>query len=185
MNALDVARRLASCFDEDHIRYGIGGALALGIWGAPRATKDVDVTVFVPESELSRVIDTLERAGVMVDRLSAAKDVSRIGMFKGRLGVTFVDVFMLGHPQYEAMQARLQSVADEHGTLSVISPEDLMIHKLVFGRGKDTTDLERLLAVRPTMDITYVRSWLVQMVPAGDKRLEVLDDLERRFAAPT
>lgn len=64
-----------------------------------------------------------------------------------------------------------------------ISAEDLCLHKLLFGRAKDVTDLERLLAVRPLIDLAYVRSWLVQMVPAGDRRLEILDDLEQRFAA--
>jgi hypothetical protein len=38
--------------------------------------------------------------------------------------------------------------------------------------------------LRPTLDLAYVRGWLVQMVPAGDPRLDVLDDLTRRFAAP-
>ncbi|MBL0216129.1 MAG: hypothetical protein IPQ07_19880 [Myxococcales bacterium] len=47
MNPIDAARRLAAAFDADGLSYGIGGALALGVWGAPRATKDVDVSVFV------------------------------------------------------------------------------------------------------------------------------------------
>jgi len=54
LNALAVARRIAERLDEDGLPYGIGGALALGVWGAPRATKDVDLTVFVGEHELSR-----------------------------------------------------------------------------------------------------------------------------------
>jgi len=41
--------------------------------------------------------------------------------------------------------------------------------------------VERLLAVRAGLDLAYVRSWLVQMVPAGDTRIAVLDDLAARF----
>ena len=43
----DVLARLADQFDEDGLAYAVGGALALGAWGVPRTTSDVDVSVFV------------------------------------------------------------------------------------------------------------------------------------------
>lgn len=184
MNAFDAARSIGERLDEDQLPYGIGGALALGVWGVPRATKDVDLSVFATASELSRVLDSLERAGVLVDRTAAARDVARIGLFHGRLGRIVIDVFLSDHPQYNEMQRRCHRITDPSGrAMSFISAEDLALHKLVFGRDKDVTDLEGLVAVRPEIDLGYVRRWLVQMVPAGDRRLAVLDDLERRFAA--
>jgi hypothetical protein len=182
MNAYESARHIGRCFDDDQIEYAIGGALALGVWGAPRATIDVDISAFVPRAELARVLDSLERAGVLIRRADAARDVERVGFFKGRLGRVVVDVFLSEHPQYLAMQKRVHRFTDLEGwTLSVISPEDLCIHKLLFGRDKDVADLERLLATRE-LDLRYIRTWLTQMVPAGDRRIAVLDDLERRFA---
>lgn len=183
LNALVVARRLAERLDEDDIAYGIGGALALGAWGAPRSTRDVDITVFVPESDLPRCLDALERAGVLLDRGDAARDVARIGMFKGRAGKIMVDVFLMAHPQYGEMKARCVRIDDAAGgELSFISAEDLCLHKLLFGRPKDVIDLEELLARRPAIDLGYVRGWLTRMVPPGDARLDVLDNLEQRFA---
>jgi hypothetical protein len=185
LNALKVARRIAERLDEDGIAYGIGGALALGAWGAPRSTKDVDMTVFIPESELPRCLDALERAGIMIDRSGAARDVARIGMFKGRAGRILVDVFLMGHPQYDDMKLRCVAFDDDAGgKLSFISAEDLCLHKLIFGRPKDVIDLEQLLSHRPSLDLAYVRHWLTRMVPAGDPRLALLDDLERRFVTP-
>lgn len=184
MSVNDVARRLGQCFDDDGIAYAIGGALALGVWGAPRQTQDVDVSVFVSPDELPRVFDALERAGVMLDRADATRRVERTAFFQGRLGRTIVDVFLSEHPQYEAMRQRATRVVDPTGAaLSFISAEDLCVHKLLFGRPKDLVDLERLLAVRPGLELTYVRGWLEQMVPAGDHRLEVLEDLARRFGS--
>ena len=181
MNAIDAAHRIASCFDEDAIPYGIGGALALSVWGIPRATVDVDVSVFVRPDELPRVLDSLERAGVVVNHDDARRGVEKLGFFKGRLGRTLVDVFLSEHPQYEAMHRRTQRITDAQGrAVAFISAEDLCIHKLVFGRPKDVADLEAVLASRK-LDLAYVRSWLVQMVPSGDHRLAVLDELERRF----
>jgi hypothetical protein len=185
MNPIDVARRLASVFVDDGLPYGLGGALALGVWGAPRATKDVDVSVFVESSQVARVLDSLERAGAMVRREDATRDVARIGLFQARLGKIIVDVFISDHPQARVMATRVRRIAEPDGTLlAFISAEDLCIHKLLFGRAKDIVDLERLFAVR-TLDTAYVRSWLVQMVPEGDQRLAVLDDLEQRFGSTT
>jgi hypothetical protein len=183
ISAHEVALRLASCLDNDGIPYGIGGALALGALGAPRATKDVDITIFVPEAELPRAFDALERAGLMFDRAAAARDVARIGLFKARSGRMIVDIFLSAHPQYDAMQARRVSIEVEGGRLWFLSAEDLCLHKLIYGRPKDLIDLERLIAVRPDMDLAYVRSWMVRMIPAGDHRFAALDDLERRFAS--
>jgi hypothetical protein len=52
--------------------------------------------------------------------------------------------------------------------------------KLVYGRDKDVTDLERLFAVR-ALDVAYIRGWLARM-PVDATRIARLDDLERRFA---
>jgi hypothetical protein len=182
MSALEVAKRIAARLEEDGIPYGLGGALALGAWGAIRFTKDVDMTIFVREDELPRAFDALERAGVMLDRTNAVRDVSRIGMFKGHAGRIVVDVFITGHPQYEEMKHRCVVIEDPAGgRLSFISREDLCIHKLLYGREKDVIDLEHLIARNRDMDLAYVRGWLTKMVPAGDRRLQLLDNLERRF----
>ena len=184
ISAHEVALRIATHLDDDGIPYGIGGALALGALGAPRATKDVDITIFVPEAELPRAFDALVRAGLMFERAAATRDVARIGLFKARSGKMVVDVFLSPHPQYDAMKARRVSIEVEGGRLWFLSAEDLCIHKLIYGRPKDLIDLERLVAVRPDMDLAYVRSWLTRMIPAGDRRFGALDDLERRFTAP-
>lgn len=183
-SAHQVALRIAKCLDEDGIEYGIGGALALGALGAPRATKDVDITIFLPEAQLPRAFDALERAGLLLDRAAATRDVARIGLFKARAGKMIVDVFQSGHPQYDEMKSRRISLEAFGERLWFISAEDLCLHKLIYGRPKDLIDLERLIAVRPTMDLAYVRSWMARMIPAGDRRFAALDDLERRFKAP-
>lgn len=184
MTAIEAARRIGVRFDDDGIPYAIGGALALGVWGAPRATKDVDISVFVPRDELGRVLDSLERAGVLIARERATADIARIGLARGMLGGVVIDLFLTEHPQYAEMGRRARRIVDPTGwSGSFISAEDLCVHKLVFGRHKDLGDLENLLAARPDLDLGYVRGWLVQMVPAGDGRLAALDELERRFTA--
>jgi hypothetical protein len=177
MNAFELSEHIARRLDEDELPYAIGGALALTAWALPRDTKDVDISIFAAEHELPRVIDSLERAGVMLDRNDAEKSVARIGMFTGRAGRTLVD-----SPHFLEMHRRRRKLRYPSGAeLWFISAEDLCIMKLVYGRSKDVPDLERMFALLP-LDLGYVRDWLTKMVPAGDRRFELLDDLERRFA---
>jgi len=181
MTAFEIATHLAACLDEDQLPYALGGALALTAWAIPRDTADVDISIFVEEARLDAVVDALERAGVMVDRADARKSLARIGMFTGRCGRTLVDVFVSEHPHFLEMARRRVQVAVSNGpTLWFLSAEDLAVLKLMYGRTKDIADLERLFGA-VALDIEYVRSWLAQIVPAGDRRLAILDDLERRF----
>ena len=41
----EVAGRLADRLDEENLAYAIGGALALGVWGVPRMTSNVEKTM--------------------------------------------------------------------------------------------------------------------------------------------
>ncbi len=179
---LEIARWLADRLDEDRLPYALGGALALAAWSGPRQTVDVDLAVFVGEEELARVIDAVERAGAVVARDDAARSVASTGMFIAQLGRTRVDVFLATHPVHEEM-ARRRVAVDVDGTpMWFLSPEDLALLKLFYGRPKDLIDLERLFAAQSDVDVPYIRSWLERIVPPGDRRLSTLDDLARRFA---
>ena len=182
MSAADVARRFADRLDEAGISYAIGGALALGVWGAPRTTVDVDISVFVEATDIAPVLDALERAGAMVDRSDAARQATRIGLFRARLGRTPVDVYVRAHPHFDEMRARRRPVPDPDGTTRwFVSAADLAVLKLFYGRDKDLIDLERLFSVRRDIDVDYVRAWIEKMVTPGDRRLAALDDLVARF----
>jgi len=187
MSVFAIAERIASCLDEDRLDYAIGGALALTVWTLPRETADVDLSIFAPPGELSRVFDSLERAGVMLDRDDAAKAQARISMFNGRAGRTQVDVFCGEHPHFDDVRRNRRRVASpETGTpLWFISADDLAIFKLLFGRAKDVPDLEWLFAAEPSRDVAYIRGWLGKILPDGDRRFALLDDLERRFSSKT
>ena len=99
----DVVSRLADRFDEDGLPYAVGGALALGAWGVPRTTSDVDVSVFVSEAELDGLLDSVERAGAMVERAEAHRTVARTGFFVAYFGRTRIDLFITHHPWHAEM----------------------------------------------------------------------------------
>jgi hypothetical protein len=182
VSALETARHIARCLEEDGLAYAIGGALALTVHALPRETADIDISIFASDDDLPRVIDALERAGVMIDRPDAQRAQQRTGMFTGRAGRRLVDVFMHAHPHFIESARRRVSVEIAPGeSVWFVSVEDFCVNKLLFARGKDLPDLEHVFAAHPDLDVVYVRHWLSQMVPAGDRRFAILDDLVRRF----
>ncbi len=72
-SAPDVARRVADALEAAGVDYAIGGAIAYGYHGPPRATNDVDLTLFADGGELETGLDTLAGAGVQLDRASPVR----------------------------------------------------------------------------------------------------------------
>jgi hypothetical protein len=177
--AVEVAEHLADRLDEDALAYALGGALALGVWGVPRTTADVDLAVFAGDDQLDRVMNAFERSGAIVDRAAASRSVATAGFFVADLAGTRVDAFLAHHPWHVDMQSRRVQVPAPSGKPRwFLCAEDLAIAKLMYARPKDVADLERLWQVqRERLDVAYIERWLAAIVPAGDRRHQLLADL--------
>jgi hypothetical protein len=184
-SAAEAAQRIADSLEESQVPYAIGGALALAIAGVPRGTADVDLNVFVPESRVGEAIAALTRVGVDIDTQTATEHARAQGMFIGRWEGMRIDVFLPSIDfSWEAERTRIR-VTDESGWSGwFLSAEAITVFKLLFFRGKDVVDLERLIAVRPELDRGYVRRWIVEMMGEDDERTRTWDQLVARFSSP-
>lgn len=145
--------------------------MALGVWGFPRATKDIDLDVFV-EGDLSAVFDVLETEGCTVDRAAARQSASERGDFQAWLGNMRVDVFVPSIPFYSVMRRRLREAPLEGRPAWFLSPEDLTVMKFLFFRSKDLIDVERLVAsMGAAFEREHVTRALVDIVGPDDGRL--------------
>jgi hypothetical protein len=67
---MDLFRELLTivrALDQGHVDYALVGGLAVAVWGAPRATKDVDLLI-LPE-DLDRAKAALRPAGYVLEAL--------------------------------------------------------------------------------------------------------------------
>ena len=67
-DAAEVAKQLAAALDDRQQDYALGGAIALGFWGTPRGTIDVDLTLYLPPDKPSQCIWLLQDIGCEVLR---------------------------------------------------------------------------------------------------------------------
>jgi hypothetical protein len=180
--AAEAAQRIADALEAAGLPYAIGGALALAIAGVPRGTADVDVNLFVPEERVADVSAALRPLGIEIDAGAAAARARRDGMFVGLWDGMRIDVFLPSIPfAREAERTRIR-VTDETGWAGwFLSAEAIAVFKLLFFRGKDVVDLERLVAVRDELDRAYVRRWIVDMMGEDDERVQRWDAIVERF----
>jgi hypothetical protein len=152
--------------------------LALGVWGVPRGTVDVDLNLFLPAGEVDAAVAAFVTLGITVDLEQARAASRRDGMFVTTYGGMRVDVFTasIGFA-WEAQRTRVRH-AIEGRSAWFLSAEALAVFKLLFFRGKDLVDLERLVAVQERrLDTSYVRRHVVEMMGADDPRVAKWDEI--------
>ncbi|MDX2011585.1 MAG: hypothetical protein SFW67_15400 [Myxococcaceae bacterium] len=182
-NAAEIGISLGLALEAARLPYALGGALALGVWSLPRATKDVDLNLFVTPDRLDEAFDVLQAQGVALDRAEARRAATDEGLFIGWAGACRIDVFTPSIPfSWEALKTRKAVMLDGQN-IWFLSAEALAFFKMMFFRGKDLVDLERLLSGGgASFDAAWVRRWLVDTVGDDDPRIQRWDDLCARFA---
>jgi predicted nucleotidyltransferase len=131
--------------NENQVEYLLIGGYAVGYYGYPRATNDMDVWIAISSKNAERVVVALREFGFDVPELSTGlfleqDRIIRLGMPPIRIeistgisGVEFADCY----------GARVADVLDGV-PVNIISLEHLKINKKASGRHKDLSDLENL-----------------------------------------
>ena len=179
---------IADALDRHGLPYAIGGAIALGFYAVPRATVDVDVNIFVPPADqLARALTALADAGFVADEEESQLRVraNSEGQFRGAISGLRVDVFVPAIAYYAQLATRRRQVTLLGKPLWILSPEDLVVLKMMFFRRKDLADVEAVLRDQaPSLDRRFVRRQLVELLGAEDERLAALDAIEHDVDTP-
>jgi hypothetical protein len=177
-NAADVARQLAERLENRGLDYALGGAIALGYWGAPRGTIDVDVTIYVPIDRPMDCARLLGELGCDLSARDAAASLGEHGFCRVSLAGVRVDVFLPLVPFYEAARGRRRRVELADQPVMVWDAESLAVFKMMFFRRKDLADVEQILRAQGArFDRLWVREQLAGMYGPRDPRLSQWDEL--------
>lgn len=149
--------RVAAALDRRHTPYMVIGGLANVVWGEPRATLDVDVTVWVDEPELAGVV-----AGLCVAFRPMAEDPlgfvreTRVLPLESEDGVRIDVIFGLLPFEREAI-ARAVAIEVAGAPVRFCTAEDLILMKIISNREQDLADAAGVAMRRMAeLDLAYL-----------------------------
>ena len=175
---LRALRRSADCFRRARVPYALIGAWALGMWGKPRATLDIDFLVMVSEEGLERLGTRMARAAMIVDESwRESNPMLRKSQLRFQCQGVTVDLLRSrdAHDRQILRQRRKKRVEGHY--YWVISPDDFVIQKLKVGRPRDFEDaLTVLERCREKLDRRYLLRWA--------RRLGIFRELEYLLSVP-
>lgn len=163
---VDTIGEFADLFEHFGIPYCIMGGWAVRLYGLPRPTYDIDFTIAIDRSQLPRLYDEAEERGFTVPepfRGGWVDSVADMPLVKFRLPVEGhgidIDIF-LAESEYQQEIIRRRRIHDFRGRpIAFVSPEDLVLLKLIAARTRDLADIEDVMLAQPALDEAYLRHW--------------------------
>jgi predicted nucleotidyltransferase len=156
-----IARRL----DEDKIPYMIIGGQAVLVYGRPRLTRDIDITLGID-------IDNFSLAEKVCRKLRLKVLPEKPKEFAGQTNVLPAEEprskirvdFIFSFTEYEAQAIkRAKKVIMDEYPVKFASPEDVIIHKMLAQRSIDTEDVRSILIRnKGSLDLKYIKKWLLK-----------------------
>jgi hypothetical protein len=163
------------------IPHAFGGALALAYYAEPRATVDIDLNVFLPPSQYMRVAEQLGALGVDASTPSVLELVESDGQVRVFWDDVPIDIFLSYDHFHDAASAARRTVPFAGEAIEVLSPEHLMVCKVVYNRPKDWIDLDAMLACGTAIDAAEVLRWVARIVgDSGSRYTRAVGLLTRR-----
>lgn len=178
MNAQERALvRVAEHLGSLGIPYMVIGGMANAVWGVPRATLDVDVTVWVEPARPSQVVEGLARGfRLRVKEPGPFADETRVLPMETPEGVAVDVVFGLLPFEHDAIGRAVERLVSGRA-IRFASAEDLVLMKIISDRARDAADVEQILIrQREHLDRAYLD-------PRIDELAQILDrpDLRARY----
>lgn len=157
-----------SALDAAGVLYAVIGGCARNAYAEPRATRDVDFAVAGDAASYEAAVAALAargftRASVVGDPQDAVPDLELYRDVSGRR----IDLLFAKTEFERSALARRQLRAPyEQVQLAVVSPEDLIVYKLIAGRTQDLADVEKVVAALgaagQALDWGYIDTWCEQ-----------------------
>ena len=144
----------------------IGGQAVL-LYGEPRLTRDIDVTLGVELDrwpEVKTLVEGLAFHPLPVDD-QFTQETMVFPCQDPNTGIRVDFIFSFSPYECQAMK-RVRRVELEGKSVCFASPEDLIIHKVIAGRPRDVEDVKSILLKNNNLNIEYIQHWLKEFSDA-------------------
>ncbi|MEW6324619.1 MAG: hypothetical protein AB1515_04465 [Nitrospirota bacterium] len=162
--------------DRQRIPYMVIGGIAVGVWSAPRATVDLDFVIGASGDDLTAFVQSASDAGFVIFEPKPV-EVPRTTFLRMHLKepdarLLTIDFFPADDDYKRAALDRAAPVRLREQEVRIAAPDDVILLKLLAGRGQDLVDAENIVRTqRDVLDRNYLRKWA--------ERLSLMDALSK------
>jgi hypothetical protein len=155
--------------DASRVAHAFGGALALAFHvGEPRATRDIDVNVFLPPQSVDKIEQALAKHVTFSnEQRDAARADGQVRVFWGE---TPIDIFFSTHKFHDDAMRYVEKHDFAGTSIPVLGADHLAVFKAFYNRTKDWADIEEMVSV-DALDHPRVVGWLLQLLGPDDERV--------------
>jgi hypothetical protein len=135
--------RIAAALDQSALPYMIIGGQAVLLYGEPRLTKDIDITLGAGLERLPDILAAAHAAQLtlLVEPEVFTRQTMVLPCTDPPSGMR-VDFILSSSPFAQLAISRARRVKMGDAELRYVSLEDLIIHKLIAGRARDLEDVK-------------------------------------------
>ena len=174
----ELIKKIAQCLDEDNIPYMIIGGQAVLLYGTPRLTRDIDITLGIDTDKLPLVENICNKLGLKIlpeDPKAFATETKVVPAEETKLRIRVDFIFSFTEYESQAMN-RTKSVLMDGYPVKFASCEDVIIHKMIAGRAIDVEDIKNILIKnKNSLNIEYIKKWLLEFSKISEQR-EILEN---------
>lgn len=147
---------------KDSIPYMVIGGQAVLLYGEPRLTKDIDITLGVGVRELNKLKETISSLGfkILVERDEEFVERNMVlPTLDEKSGIRVDFIFSFSPYERQAIE-RAKDIKLGRSLVRFASLEDVVIHKVIAGRPRDLEDIKSILLKNQKYDSDYIEKWL-------------------------
>ena len=155
-------KKVARELKKASIPYMVIGGQAVLLYGEPRLTRDIDITLGLGVEGLNKVRGITRGGGLKILVKRDKEFVERnkvLPTLDKRSGIRVDFIFSFSSYERQAIE-RGKDVKLGRTMVRFTSLEDLVIHKVIAGRARDFEDVKSVLLRNQKFDSTYIMKWL-------------------------
>ena len=153
---------IAKQFDKHNIPYIIIGGQAVLLYGEPRLTKDIDITIGLNIDMVEKIVKIMQDISLKPlpkDIHQFVKQTMVLPLIETESGIRVDLIFSFSQFEQDALK-RANVITINNTGVRYASLEDMIIFKVFSGRPRDIEDARKILVKNKNADIKYIREQL-------------------------
>ena len=166
---LEVLKIVTRRLNKAKIPYMISGSIAANYYTVPRMTRDIDIVIELKPDDVDKFVRLFE-GDFYVSREMIKDEICREGMFNliHNQYVFKIDFIIKKSSAYQqAAFSRRKQVLIQKSPMWFISPEDLIISKLLWAKDSfsemQIKDVRNLIKTVDDLDLKYIDNWIQKL----------------------